>query len=88
VPSWCHSSIVSSGTLSSAATSSVVKRSDSAPASSPDSGTSTGAIAVGGHDHITGIGRSYGSVDWCSPVPSAKALDAQLTNAIGGHSSM
>ena len=68
MPSWCHSSMVSSGTLSSAATSSVVKRSDSAPASSPDSGTSTGAIAVGGqfgsgHDHNTGMGRWYWSVD-------------------------
>jgi hypothetical protein len=48
VPSWCHWSMVSRGTLSSAATSSVVKvRSASAPATSPDSGTSTGAISVG-----------------------------------------
>jgi hypothetical protein len=42
------------------ATPSVAKRSDSAPASSPDSDTSTGAIAAGGQfgsgqDHITGI---------------------------------
>jgi hypothetical protein len=38
VPSWCHSSMVSSGRLSSAATSSVVKgRSASAPADSTDS---------------------------------------------------
>jgi hypothetical protein len=66
VPIWCHWWMVSSGTLSSAATSSVVKRSDSAPASSPDSGTSAGAIAAGGQfgsgqDHSTGIRRSYWS---------------------------
>jgi hypothetical protein len=66
--------MVSSGTLSSAATSSVVKRaSSSAPASSPDSGTSTGAIVVGGQfgsgqDHITGISRSYGSAGRATPL--------------------
>src|SRR4249920_2285568 len=45
--------MVSSGTLSSAATSSVVKgRSDSALAASPDSGTSTGATSVGGQSDL------------------------------------
>src|SRR5688500_3103795 len=66
--------MVPSGTLSSLATSSVVKRaSASALAPSPDSGTSTGAIAVGGQfgsgqDHITGISRSYGSAGRTTPL--------------------
>ena len=74
MPSWCHWWMVSSGTLSSAATSSVVKvPSASAPADSPDSGTSAGAIAVGGQfgsgqDHITGISRSYGLAGRSTPL--------------------
>jgi hypothetical protein len=72
-----HQPPVLSGTLSSAATSSVVKGgSDSAPAASPDAGTSSGAVSVGGQsdlgqDHSVAIAPSstYRS---SRPMPSRR----------------
>jgi hypothetical protein len=80
VPSLCHLSMMSRGTLSRAATSSVVKgRSDSALAASPDSDRSTGAISVGGQsdlgqDHNVAIAPSstYRS---SRPTPSRQQRD-------------
>jgi hypothetical protein len=80
VPSLCHLSMMSRGTLSRAATSSVVKgRSDSALAASPDSDRSTGAISVGGQsdlgqDHNVAIAQSstYRS---SRPTPSRQQRD-------------
>ena len=77
MPSLCHSWMVSSGTLSSAATSSVVEgASDSAPAASPDSGASTGAIAIGGQ---SGLGHDHSVLPLLHPpLTDRRGLSAPL----------